>query len=325
MTQRRPDTAYTTALATRRLACRSRSSARCSRAPSARKCSSNLSAEFADRARTRRRRQRPAAGSGGKRFRSTPVLLRWTWWRGWTGYEPRSSAFRPRGPIVKNWITDARYAARRLRNASRIRVARSAHARARNRRDRRDLRHRAAADLRSASLCECEQRRHVLDAGLVDGGRVSLPARQVHRLSRGRGVSTGRRDDPRWRRARPTHSGHSDIVGAVRRARRTRRCSVERCDRATTLAAPIPCPSSATDSGSSSAAHRRSSANASRSTANRERSSASCRASFWFPTPAFRSGTLSRSIRRDATAATRSPASSRRASTSRISTRRSAS
>ncbi|MEP6494689.1 MAG: ADOP family duplicated permease [bacterium] len=48
-------------------------------------------------------------------FHSLPALLRWTAWRGSTGYEPRSSAFRPRGPIVKTWRTDARYAARRLR------------------------------------------------------------------------------------------------------------------------------------------------------------------------------------------------------------------
>lgn len=46
---------------------------------------------------------------------SLPALIRWTWWRGRTGYEPRSSAFRPRSPIVKNWITDAHYALRRLR------------------------------------------------------------------------------------------------------------------------------------------------------------------------------------------------------------------
>jgi predicted permease len=47
--------------------------------------------------------------------RSTPALAHWLWWRGWTGYEPRSSAFRPRGPMMKDWITDTRYAARRLR------------------------------------------------------------------------------------------------------------------------------------------------------------------------------------------------------------------
>ena len=48
--------------------------------------------------------------------RSLPSLLRWTWWRGHTGFEPRSSAFRPRGPIVRTLITDIRYAARRLRS-----------------------------------------------------------------------------------------------------------------------------------------------------------------------------------------------------------------
>lgn len=47
--------------------------------------------------------------------RSTPALARWIWWRGWTGYEPRSSAFHPRRPAMNDWIADARYAARRLR------------------------------------------------------------------------------------------------------------------------------------------------------------------------------------------------------------------
>jgi predicted permease len=47
--------------------------------------------------------------------RSTPALLGWTWWRGWTGFEPRANAFRPGGPMLQTWISDARYAARRLR------------------------------------------------------------------------------------------------------------------------------------------------------------------------------------------------------------------
>ncbi len=46
---------------------------------------------------------------------SAPALLRWNWWRGWTGFEPRANAYRPGGPMLKSWITDARYAARRLR------------------------------------------------------------------------------------------------------------------------------------------------------------------------------------------------------------------
>ena len=46
---------------------------------------------------------------------SAPALLGWNWWRGWTGFEPRANAYRPGGPMFKSWITDARYAMRRLR------------------------------------------------------------------------------------------------------------------------------------------------------------------------------------------------------------------
>ena len=46
---------------------------------------------------------------------SIPGLIGWAWWRGHTGYEPHSSAFQPRGHVVRNWLIDARYAARRLR------------------------------------------------------------------------------------------------------------------------------------------------------------------------------------------------------------------
>jgi predicted permease len=46
---------------------------------------------------------------------SAPALLGWSWWREWTGFEPRANAMRPGGPMLKSWITDARYAARRLR------------------------------------------------------------------------------------------------------------------------------------------------------------------------------------------------------------------
>jgi predicted permease len=47
---------------------------------------------------------------------SAPALLGWNWWRGWTGFEPRANAYRPGGPMLKSWITDARYAVRRLRS-----------------------------------------------------------------------------------------------------------------------------------------------------------------------------------------------------------------
>ena len=47
---------------------------------------------------------------------SAPALLEWSWWRGWTGFTPRANAYRPGGPpMLKTWISDARYATRRLR------------------------------------------------------------------------------------------------------------------------------------------------------------------------------------------------------------------
>lgn len=47
---------------------------------------------------------------------STPALLRRSWWRGWSGFEPRANRMRPGGPSMESWIMDARYAARRLRS-----------------------------------------------------------------------------------------------------------------------------------------------------------------------------------------------------------------
>ena len=42
------------------------------------------------------------------------ALLGWTWRRGWTGYEPPANAYQPGGRVLKNWISDAHYGARRL-------------------------------------------------------------------------------------------------------------------------------------------------------------------------------------------------------------------
>jgi hypothetical protein len=42
-------------------------------------------------------------------------LLGWSWWRGWTGFEPRANAYRPGGSMLRNLFADARYAVRRLR------------------------------------------------------------------------------------------------------------------------------------------------------------------------------------------------------------------
>src|SRR5688572_6086878 len=48
-------------------------------------------------------------------LRSAPALLRWGWWRELTGFEPRANTYRPGGPMLQTLISDARYAARRLR------------------------------------------------------------------------------------------------------------------------------------------------------------------------------------------------------------------
>jgi putative ABC transport system permease protein len=45
---------------------------------------------------------------------SLPALFGRSWWRGMTGFEPRSNRFHPGGPMFESWIMDARYAARRL-------------------------------------------------------------------------------------------------------------------------------------------------------------------------------------------------------------------
>lgn len=46
---------------------------------------------------------------------SVPPLVRRTFSRGWTGFEPASSRLRPGGPPMESFIMDLRYAARRLR------------------------------------------------------------------------------------------------------------------------------------------------------------------------------------------------------------------
>ena len=47
---------------------------------------------------------------------SFPALVRRSWWRGTTGFEPEANRMRPGGPLIEGWIIDARYAARRLRS-----------------------------------------------------------------------------------------------------------------------------------------------------------------------------------------------------------------
>jgi putative ABC transport system permease protein len=45
---------------------------------------------------------------------SAPSLVRRSWWRGWSGFEPRANRMQPGGPSMESWIMDVRYAARRL-------------------------------------------------------------------------------------------------------------------------------------------------------------------------------------------------------------------
>src|SRR5262245_6207149 len=46
--------------------------------------------------------------------RSLPALLRRSWWRGMSGFEPDANRTRPGGPSMENWIIDVRYALRVL-------------------------------------------------------------------------------------------------------------------------------------------------------------------------------------------------------------------
>jgi putative ABC transport system permease protein len=47
---------------------------------------------------------------------SVPALLRRSWWRGWTGFEPAANRWLPGGLAMESWIMDLRYAVRRLRS-----------------------------------------------------------------------------------------------------------------------------------------------------------------------------------------------------------------
>ncbi|MFL5580545.1 MAG: ADOP family duplicated permease [Gemmatimonadaceae bacterium] len=74
----------------------------------------DLAAEYDERAR---RHGEPGARRWlwGQAIGSTPALLRRSWWRGWSGFEPRANAMRPGGNLMERWILDLRYSLRRLR------------------------------------------------------------------------------------------------------------------------------------------------------------------------------------------------------------------
>lgn len=73
-----------------------------------------LSAEFAVR-EAREGRRDACAWLWRQVLGSVPPLVRRTFSRGWTGFEPASSRLRPGGPPMESLIMDLRYAARRLR------------------------------------------------------------------------------------------------------------------------------------------------------------------------------------------------------------------
>lgn len=50
----------------------------------------------------------------GQVLGSAPALLKRSWWRGWTGFEPAANRWLPGGPGMESWIMDLRYTFRRL-------------------------------------------------------------------------------------------------------------------------------------------------------------------------------------------------------------------
>ncbi|MDY7230389.1 ADOP family duplicated permease [Hyalangium rubrum] len=73
-----------------------------------------LSAELAAR-EAREGRRAARAWLWRQVLGSVPPLVRRTFSRGWSGFEPASSRLRPGGPRMESFIMDLRYAARRLR------------------------------------------------------------------------------------------------------------------------------------------------------------------------------------------------------------------
>jgi hypothetical protein len=73
----------------------------------------DLSVEYARRVR-RRGRFRAQWWLWRQTFGSLPALVRRSWWRGWTGFEPRANATQSGGPVFESWIVDLRYSLRRL-------------------------------------------------------------------------------------------------------------------------------------------------------------------------------------------------------------------
>jgi putative ABC transport system permease protein len=75
----------------------------------------DLGEEYAQR-RGAHGRTAAAVWLWGQVLGSVPALLRRSWWRGWTGFEPAANRLLPGGPVMESWIMDLRYAVRRLRS-----------------------------------------------------------------------------------------------------------------------------------------------------------------------------------------------------------------
>jgi putative ABC transport system permease protein len=73
----------------------------------------DLASEYADRAAAHGRLS-ARVWLWRQIFGSVPALLRRSWWRGWSGFEPRANRLNPGGFPLESWIMDLRYSARRL-------------------------------------------------------------------------------------------------------------------------------------------------------------------------------------------------------------------
>lgn len=75
----------------------------------------DLAAEHRERVRAEGKRA-AAVWAWRQVLASVPSLVGRGWWRGWSGFEPRSNRWKPGGAMFESWGRDLRYALRRLRS-----------------------------------------------------------------------------------------------------------------------------------------------------------------------------------------------------------------